>query len=105
MPPFAADMAVVIFDPVAPFQPRGAVAEARDHHRVLDRDGALVIVAVERPGLHLPLVELAAVQQPMERMQVVIARRADVAQRRAPAPRPSSARRPCLIESAVIPSQ
>ena len=77
-----ADIAVMVLDAVAPFQPRGAVAEARDHHRVLDRDRALVIVAVQRPGLHLALVELAAVQQLMERMQAVIARRADMAQRR-----------------------
>ena len=79
---FGAEIAVMVLDPVPPFEPGGAVAEARDHHRVLDRDRALVIIAVQRPGLHLALVELAAVQQPMERMQVVIARRADVAQRR-----------------------
>ena len=78
---FAADVAVMILDPVPPFQPGGAVAETRDHHRVLDRDRALVIIAVQRPGLHLSLVQLAAMQQAMERMQVVITRRADMAQR------------------------
>src|SRR5215510_12767932 len=72
----------MILDAVPPFQPRGAVAEARDHHRVLDRDRALVIVPVQRPGLHLALVQLAAVQEFMKRMQAVIARRADMAQRR-----------------------
>src|SRR5262249_40757131 len=55
--------------------------EARDHHGVFDRDRALVIIAVQRPGLHLTLVELAAVQQAVERMQAVIAGGADVAQR------------------------
>lgn len=53
---------------------------ARRHQRVLYRDRALVIVAIKRPGLHLPLVELAAVQQLMEGVQIVIACRADVAQ-------------------------
>src|SRR5258708_3651657 len=77
---FGADIAVMVFDAVPPFQPRGAVAEARDHHRVLDRDGALVIIAVQRPGLHLALVQLAAVQEPVKRMQIVVAHRADVAE-------------------------
>ena len=81
MPPSATDVAVVILDPVPPFHADVAVAEARDHDRILDRDRALVIVAVQRPGLHLALVELAAMQQVMERMQAVIARLADVAER------------------------
>src|SRR5262249_27929097 len=75
-------VAVVILDAMPPFDSRGAVAETRDHNRVLDRNRALVIVPVQRPGLHLTLVELAAVQKPMERMQAVIACRADPAQRR-----------------------
>src|SRR5262249_11091872 len=77
----AADIAVMILDAVAPFHACRAVAEARDHDRVLDRNRALVKVAVQRPGLHLALAELAAVQKLMERMQVVISRRADMAQR------------------------
>jgi len=40
---------------------------------VLARHGGLIAVAVERPGLHLALVEFAAVQQLMEGMLVVIA--------------------------------
>src|SRR3954464_13462951 len=72
----------MVLDAVPPFQPDGAVAEARDHHRVLDRNRALVIVAVQRPGLHLSLVQFAAVQQAVKRMQIVIARRTDLAQRR-----------------------
>src|SRR5882762_3880348 len=71
----------MVLDPVPPFKPDAAVAEARDHHRVLDRNGALVIIAVQRPGLHLSLVQFAAVQQPVERMQIVIARGADMAER------------------------
>src|ERR1700759_185104 len=72
----------MILDAMAPFHPDLAVAEARDHHRILQRNGRLVVVAVQRPRLHLALVELAAVQQAMERMQAVIARGADLAQRR-----------------------
>src|SRR5882672_4206186 len=75
-----ADVAVMVLDPVPPFHPYGAVAEARDHDRVLERDRALIIIAVQRPGLHLALVQLAAMQQPMERMQAVITRRPDLAQ-------------------------
>src|ERR1700735_4723292 len=73
-------IAVVILDSVPPFESDAAVAKARDHDGILDRNGALVIIAVQRPGLHLPLVEFAAVQQPVKRMQTVIARRADLAQ-------------------------
>src|SRR5882724_11247773 len=76
-----ADVAVMVLDPVPPFHPDGAVAEARDHHRVLERDRALIIIAVQRPGLHLALVQLAAMQQPVKRMQAVVACRADLAQR------------------------
>src|SRR4030088_2380733 len=72
----------MIFYSVPPLQPDAAVAEARDHHRVLDRNGALVIIAVQRPGLHLSLVELAAMQQTVKRMQVMVTRGADPAQRR-----------------------
>src|SRR5258708_39687858 len=77
-----ADIAAMIFNAMPPFEANAAVAEPRDHHRILDRYRALVIIAVQRPGLHLALVQLAAMQQPMKRMQVVIARRADLAQRR-----------------------
>src|SRR6185503_2943686 len=69
-------------DAVPPFDPCGGVAETGAHHRVLARDRAPVEIAVQRPGLHLPLVELAAMQQPVERMQIVIARCTDVAQHR-----------------------
>src|SRR3569833_849901 len=79
---FAAHVAVMIFDSVAPFLADGPVPETRDHDRVLDRYRALIKVAVQRPRLDLSLVQLAAVQQPMERMQVVVAHRADMAQRR-----------------------
>src|SRR5207302_2878228 len=78
---FGAEVAIMVLDPMPPFAPDAAIAEARDHHGILDRNCALVIVAVQRPGLHLSLVQLATVQQPVKRMQVVIARRADLSER------------------------
>ena len=65
-----------------PFAAQLAVVEAADQGGVLARHGRLVAVAVERPGLHLRLCQLAAVQQVMERMLVVIALGADGADRR-----------------------
>src|SRR6185312_13834872 len=74
-------LAVMIDQPRTPFAADRAVVTARNQARVLDRDHRLIIVAVERPGLDLALGALPAVQQFVERMQAVIAARADVAQR------------------------
>ena len=69
MPPSWSPSAVMVEQPHQPL-----AAERRDprsatmQRRVLHRDAALVVVAVQRPGLDLPLVELAGVQQPMERV-------------------------------------
>ena len=82
MPPSPSSLAVVIDQARAPFAPQRRIVAARDQARILDRDHRLIVVAVERPGLHLALGALAAVQQAVERMQAVIAPRADVAQRR-----------------------
>ena len=82
MPPSSGALAVVIDQPRAPFAADRGIVAARDQARVLDRDHRLVIVAVERPGLDLALGAFAAVQELVERMQAVIAPRADVAQRR-----------------------
>ena len=40
----------------------------------------MVTVAVEDPGLNLPAIEFAAMQQAVERVPIVIARRPDLAQ-------------------------
>ncbi len=79
---FALAGAVVIDEAAAPFAARGLVLAARDQARILDRDHRLIIVAVERPGLHLALAAGAAVQELVKRVQAVIAPRADVAQAR-----------------------
>src|SRR5690606_24778696 len=47
---------------------------------VLEGDGRLVEIAVERPGLHLALVELAAMQEAVEGVQAVIAGFPDMAE-------------------------
>ena len=72
---------VVVVDAVDPFAPQLAIMRAAHEGGVLARHRFLIAIAVERPGLHLPLVQLAAVQQLMERMLVVIALGADRADR------------------------
>ena len=77
MPPSSPPIAVVVEHAVHPLAAQLAVVHAAHQRGVLARHGRLVAVAVERPGLHLALVELAAVQQAMERMLVVVALGAD----------------------------
>ena len=79
MPPSSPAVAVVVEHAVHPFAPQLAVVHAAHQGGVLARHAGLVAVAVERPGLHLALVELAAVQQAMERVLVVVALGADLA--------------------------
>ncbi len=73
---------VVVVDAMQPFAAELAVVRAAHQGGILARHAGLVTVAVERPGLHLALGELAAVQQLMERVLVVIALGADRADRR-----------------------
>src|SRR5581483_5033944 len=75
-------LAVVIDQSAAPFAAGGLILASCDQARVLQRDRRLIIIAIERPGLDLPLAALAAVQELMERMQPVITPGADVAQPR-----------------------
>src|ERR1700727_1045835 len=72
----------MIGDPMHPLAAQFAILAARDQRRVLARDRRLIDEAVERPGLHLPLVELAVVQKAVERVQIVIAHGTNGAQRR-----------------------
>ena len=50
-----------------------------DQAGILDRDRRLIIVAIERPGLHLTLVQFSIVQQAVERVEIMVARRPDLA--------------------------
>lgn len=63
----------MVVNAVDPFTPQFAVVHAAHESRVFAWHGLLIAVAVKRPGLHLALVQLAAVQELMERMLVVIA--------------------------------
>src|ERR1700688_1347683 len=71
----------MIVDPMHPLAAQFAILAARNERRVLAGDRRLIDEAVERPGLHLALVELAVMQKAMERMQIVVPHRADGAQR------------------------
>src|SRR5262249_59422533 len=73
--------AVMIDQAAAPLAPQRRIFAASDQAGVLERDDRLVIVAVERPRLDLAPGALAAVQEAVERVQAMIAARADVAQR------------------------
>ena len=74
--------AVVVGDAMEPFAAEVAVVAAAHEGSVLQRDRRLIAVAVQRPRLHLPLVQLAAVQETVERVQIVVALGPDRAQRR-----------------------
>jgi hypothetical protein len=70
----------VIHQAAAPFAAQIGGRQARQQGRVLHRDLTLIIVAVQRPGLHLAAIQLAPVKQLMEGMQAVVTLRADTAQ-------------------------
>ncbi len=70
-------VAVVIDDALAPDPPQRRVFHARQDRGVLQWNAALVFEAVQGPGLHLPTIELAVMQQRMEWMLVVIQTRTD----------------------------
>ncbi len=70
-------VAVVIEDALAPGEAEGGIFGARENRGVFDGDAALVVVAIERPGLELAAGELAFVHQEMEGVLVVIALFAD----------------------------
>src|SRR5581483_10814827 len=67
-------VAVVVDDALAPLPAKGGILRPRQESGVLVGDPALIIVAVQGPGLDLRAGQLAAVEQGMERVAVVIAR-------------------------------
>src|SRR5262249_19757837 len=81
-------LAVVIDQAATPFAAQLRRRQARQQRRVLHRNAGLIVVAVERPGLHLSARAPSGVQHPVERVQVVVALRPDRA-----APRPQRPRR------------
>ena len=70
-------VAIVIDDAFAPGQAEGGIFAAREDGGVFDGDAALVVVAIQSPGLELAARELAFVHQQVEWMFVVIALFAD----------------------------
>src|SRR5262249_26632449 len=75
-------LAIVIDETSPPLAAQRRIIAARDQACVLPGVHRLVVVTMECPGLHLALRALTAVQQHMERIQAMIASRADVAQLR-----------------------
>ena len=71
---------IVINDALSPCSPESGIVTLGQQQSVLDRNAALVIITIERPGLHLAAIELTTMQQAMEWMQDVVARGADVPQ-------------------------
>ena len=73
-------VAIVIDDALAPGAAEGRIVAAREDDGVLDGNDALVVVAIERPGLQLAARQFAFVHQQVERMLVVVALGADGSQ-------------------------
>src|SRR5882757_1030740 len=71
---------VVVDQTAAPIASQFGIVAARKQVGVLDRDHRLIVVAIERPGLDLPLGAEPAVQEMMERMQAVVTPCADIPQ-------------------------
>ena len=72
-----AAVTVVVDDALAPGKTKGGVFAACEDGGIFDGDSALVVVAIEGPGLQLAAGEFAFVHQEMERMFMVIALFAD----------------------------
>ena len=70
---FAGGVAVVVNHALAPGAAKDRIGAARENNRILDRDRALVVVAIQGPGLQLAAAEAAFVHHQMKRMLVVIA--------------------------------
>src|SRR5215469_1547515 len=70
-------VAVVINDPLSPGAAKFRVGPARKNDRVFDRNDALVVIAVQGPGLQLPGSETSLMHPQVERVLMVIALRAN----------------------------
>ena len=63
----------MIEDAFAPDEAKPGIFTARQNCRVLDRNTALIVVAIQRPRLKLAARKLAFMQEQVKRMLVVIA--------------------------------
>ena len=76
----ARSVAIVVDDALAPRAPKRRIFAAREDDGILDGNNALVVIAVERPGLKLAVGQLAFVHHQMERMPVMVSLGADCLQ-------------------------
>src|SRR3569623_1544585 len=65
----------MIENAMGPLAAQFAIVGTADQRGVLPRNGRLIAVAVQRPGLDLPLIQLAPMEHVMKRVQVMIALR------------------------------
>jgi hypothetical protein len=79
-PPLAFSFPVVVVDSPYPRSPERRILRFRDQDRVFDGDARLVVIAILHPALDLLLRELALVHLQVERMAIVVARAALLAQ-------------------------
>src|SRR6267143_3586465 len=63
---------IVIDDAFAPSAPEIRIFRSREEGRIFNRDSALVIIAIEGPGLKLAARQLALMHQKMKWMLVVV---------------------------------
>ncbi len=77
IPPGPRAVAIVVDDALAPGPPKSGILAARENRGILDRDAALICVAIQRPGLQLPAREFSFVHQQVKRMPVVVTLLAD----------------------------
>lgn len=66
-------VAIVIEDAFAPGEAKGGIVAACENGGVLDGDAALVVIAIEGPGLQLAAGEFSFVHQRMKWMFMVVA--------------------------------
>ena len=99
-------MTVMVGVAMQPFAAQFAIVAAADEGGVLARDRRLIDIAVKRPSPYLALVELTFVKHVVKRVQIVIALRADRAERSFQALRIQWLRRHVLVHGVTsIPSK
>src|SRR5215472_7966451 len=63
---------VMVHNALTPGAAEFRILAAREDDRIFDRNPALIVVAIERPRLHLPAAQLSLVHHQMKRMLMVI---------------------------------
>ena len=76
----ACPLAVMINQTAAPLATDFRIRAVGNQARIFDRNHRLIVIPVQRPGLNLPFGALSGVKEFVERVQAMIARRANLAQ-------------------------